>query len=268
MVANESGHTRSLFFSDDKQTEGPRAVTVFLHGLGSSSCFYQTIIPSLTKFTRCLAIDSPGSGLSEIDEGSSSLLDTISQSISSVLKHLDIQDQVVVVGHSMGCIVATSFAARNPHLVKAVVLLGPVDPSPSLEDVFRKRIAVVEKDGLEPLANSIPTAATGSKAGSLQHAFIRSLILGTSTQGYIQLCDAIATAKSPLYSSINVPLLIIAGMEDKTAPMLGCQNILKAYRTIQENKRLEVLDGVGHWHCVEAPDLVAHLISSFVSRTI
>ena len=120
-------------------------------------------------------------------------------------------------------------------------------------------------EGLESLANSVPTAATGSRAGPLQHAFIRSLILGTSPEGYISLCGVIAEGKQPSYGQIKVPLLILAGEEDKTAPMSGCEAILHAYGTSEDQKRIEVLSGVGHWHCVEDPDSVGNHVYSFIS---
>lgn len=87
-------------------------------------------------------------------------------------------------------------------------------------------------DGLEPLANSIPTSATGTKSEPLQHAFIRSLILGTSNEGYISLCTVIAEATKLDYKSINVPLLIIAGSDDRTASLASSEEILEEYGTI------------------------------------
>ncbi len=119
-------------------------------------------------------------------------------------------------------------------------------------------------DGLETLANTIPTAATGSKSNSLQHAFIRSLILSTPPEGYISLCSVIANAQGPEYEKIMVPLLIIAGEEDKTAPKEQSKRILENYGTEGRRKRIEVLMGVGHWHCLERGDEVARLVGDFI----
>jgi len=116
------------------------------------------------------------------------------------------------------------------------------------------------------LANTIPAAATGSKAGPLQHAFIRSLILGTSSQGYMSLCQVIARAAQPNYEKIKVPLLIIVGTEDKTAPLASSEAILNAYGTQKDEKKIEVLDRVGHWHCVEAPEAVTRLTLQFFQK--
>jgi pimeloyl-ACP methyl ester carboxylesterase len=59
-------------------------------------------------------------------------------------------------------------------------------------------------------------------------------------------------------------MLIIAGDEDKSAPLTGCEFILGQLGS--KSKSLEVLKGVGHWHCVEAGDEVARFVSAFCER--
>jgi esterase/lipase len=115
---------------------------------------------------------------------------------------------------------------------------------------------------MELLAASIPTAATGSKSSPLVHAFIRSMLLGTSPAGYISLCKAIAEAPVPQYRKIEIPLLIIAGSEDKSAPIEGINHILEQYRS--KKKELRFLEGVGHWHVLEAYLQVQVLIIEFL----
>lgn len=119
-------------------------------------------------------------------------------------------------------------------------------------------------DGLEPLANTVPTAATGIDADDLRRAFVRSLILGTSNEGYISLCSVIAEAKQPDYGSIKVPLLILAGSDDKTAPLSSSEAIAKAYGTDESQKKVHVLNGVGHWHCIEDAEGVANVATHFI----
>lgn len=61
---------------------------------------------------------------------------------------------------------------------------------------------------------------------------------------------------------MQCPVLIIAGEEDKSAPLRSCQFIFEELSS--QEKRLEVLKGVGHWHCVEAGDEVGRLVKGFV----
>jgi len=89
------------------------------------------------------------------------------------------------------------------------------------------------------------------------------LILGTSPEGYISLCNVIAKASKPEYSNITVPLLILVGSEDKTAPLSGAEAILNAYGTSKDEKKIEILDGICHWHCVEAPEAVGQRVLDF-----
>lgn len=94
------------------------------------------------------------------------------------------------------------------------------------------------------------------------HGFIRSLILGTSPAGYISLCKAIAESPTPDYKSITIPQLIIAGAEDKSAPIEGVEVIMEGYAS--EKKELRILEGVGHWHVVEAYEEVQSFIGEFL----
>lgn len=114
---------------------------------------------------------------------------------------------------------------------------------------------------MEPLATSIPFAATSNKSSPLVHAFIRALLLGNSPKGYISLCKAIAEAPVPQYRNIKVPLLIIGGADDMTARLDGSY-ILEEYGS--ENKELRVLEGVGHWHVIEAYLQVQDMIDEFL----
>lgn len=117
---------------------------------------------------------------------------------------------------------------------------------------------------MEPMANTIPSGATGSGASALSKSFIRELILNQNPKGYAALCHAIANAPSIDYSAINKPFLLIAGEEDKSASLDGCQYI---FENVQgKEKRMEVLAGVGHWHCVEAPEEIGRVVKHFVEN--
>jgi pimeloyl-ACP methyl ester carboxylesterase len=82
----------------------------------------------------------------------------------------------------------------------------------------------------------------------------------------MSLCNVIAKAKQPNYGRINVPLLILSGADDKTTPLSGSEAILNAYGTAEESKRIEILAGVGHWYCVEAPEEVGSHVLSFIKN--
>lgn len=158
-------------------------------------------------------------------------------------------------------IVGAHLAAERSDRVVAAVLIGPVYPNEGVVPVFEKRIEAVQKDGMQPMADTVPQTAVGSKASPLASAFIRELLLGQDPAGYCSNCRVIINAKPPNYSKINIPILILAGEEDKSAPLEGCKRMFEEIGTSE--KKLEVMKGIGHWHCLEAFEDVAKLIEGF-----
>lgn len=113
------------------------------------------------------------------------------------------------------------------------------------------------------MANTIPNGATGRNATAIQKGFIREMLMAQDPEGYIANCKAIEHATPPDYANVKCPTLIIAGDQDKSAPLSGCEYILGELGANQ--KTLEVLQGVGHWHCIEAPNEVGPLICAFIA---
>lgn len=80
---------------------------------------------------------------------------------------------------------------------------------------------------MEALADTIPGSATGSRATALHRAFVRALIMAQEPEGYASLCSVIADSEAPDYRTIRCPVLIIAGADDKTAPLSSSEMILQ-----------------------------------------
>ncbi|KAF2268591.1 3-oxoadipate enol-lactone hydrolase [Lojkania enalia] len=237
-----------------------RETFIFHHGLGSSQDYYQAIALGLQKHHfRCITFDATGSGRSSYTQIEQSI-ESLSADVIAILDALGVS-KAVVVGHSMGGIVAANLAAERNDRVVAAIFIGPVYPNKSVVSVFEKRIQTVEKEGMESLANTIPNGATGKAASPLAKAFIRELLLAQDPAGYISSCRVIINAKPPSYGKIAVPVLILVGEEDKSAPLEGCQKMYDELGTSE--KRLEVMKGIGHWHCLEAFEEVGRHILSF-----
>jgi pimeloyl-ACP methyl ester carboxylesterase len=271
-------HYADIGPSEDSNIAVPTTL-LMIHGLGSSQNFYFPILSWLKDF-RCIIPDTSGAGRSPFPGGGLTIFD-IANHAHALMSKLGIQ-KAIIVGHSMGGTVASDFASRYPERTSAVVAIGPVNPNLDAARIFETRVQIVAKgsllcfiqgpnvqtrltgwyeDGMEPIADSIPKAATGSESTALHHAFIRELILAQDPAGYIAHCKVIINAKKPDYAAVKAPFLIIAGQEDKSAPLDGCVSILNSISSSQ--KILELLEGVGHWHCVEASNEVGRVMSEF-----
>ncbi|EYE98065.1 alpha/beta fold hydrolase [Aspergillus ruber CBS 135680] len=257
-------NTHKIHYADSHPDGAPSngLTFIFIHGLGSSQNFYYPVIPYLTPKHRCITLDTYGAARSEYT-GQPISIASIAQDVVSVLSKFQVP-QAVVVGHSMGGLVVTLLGANYADRVKGIIAIGPTHPSETLVNVMTKRAETVSQSGMEPMANTIPFGATGTGASALSKSFIRELILNQTPKGYAALCNAIASAPSIDYSAINKPFLLIAGEEDKSASLDGCHFI---FDNVQgKEKRMEVLAGVGHWHCVEAPDQVGRAVLDFVEN--
>lgn len=84
-----------------------------------------------------------GSGLSKYN-GSEQSIQSIAADAREVLSSLKVNtEDVVVVGHSMGGMVASHLTSS--YRFKGVVLIGPVHPNPNAATVFGKRIETVQQ---------------------------------------------------------------------------------------------------------------------------
>lgn len=257
---------KKIHYADWPPTNGqpPRETFLLVHGLGSSQNYYAAVAPHLTAAGyRVIALDTTGQGRSPYT-GIEQTAESLATDMADALDALSIA-RAVVVGHSMGGITVPTLAALRPERVAAVVLLGPVYPNPGMREPFGARIASVTQHGMQPMADSIPYSAVGSRATALHRAFIRELLLGSQPDGYVSMCRVILHSMDhiPAYGRITCPFYVIAGEEDKSAPLEGCQRILNEVGTPSGEKKLDVLKGWGHWMAVETPDEVGRLIVDF-----
>ncbi|WP_309123767.1 alpha/beta hydrolase [Arthrobacter sp.] len=96
---------------------------VLVHGIGVSARYFERLAAELAKNSAVYAVELPGFGPSPWPRRALSVPE-LGEIVVAVLRRLDLTG-VVLVGHSMGCQVATETAALAPELVHKLVLLGP-----------------------------------------------------------------------------------------------------------------------------------------------
>lgn len=236
---------------------------VFVHGLGSSQNFFYGLLPSLISKCNAILMDNVGSAQSPpTDPGPT--LDSIVADVNAVMDFFGIKDNVILVGHSIGGMIAVRSAELDTSgRIKKLVLVGPLHPRVEATEMFSARIALVEKEQtLLGVADFMPHSATGSKATGVQKAFIRALLAQQPPQGYIGLCKVIASSTPPGYSNVKIPALILVGKDDKNTPYEGCVKVIE--ENLGGEVKVDFYEGVGHWHCIEVPDQVISSILAFI----
>jgi len=111
---------------------GKGKVVVLLHGLAASKEIWEPLAEELVANNwRVVVPDLLGFGDSPKPQWNKYTVREHARMVKATLRRLGIKRPVTVMGHSMGCLVATHLAATRPGLVKRLVLYEP----PLLGDV-------------------------------------------------------------------------------------------------------------------------------------
>jgi pimeloyl-ACP methyl ester carboxylesterase len=93
------------------ETSGSGAPLLLIHGLTESRRMWDPLLPALAADHTVLAVDLPGHG--ESAPGASYAIDAMADEVAAVVRSVGM-DAPTVVGHSLGGVVATAYAAMHP----------------------------------------------------------------------------------------------------------------------------------------------------------
>lgn len=116
---------------------------VLLHGIASSSVTFANVVPLITDSHRVVALDLLGFGESPMPEAATYTVEEHAAAVLRTLRKLRLREPVVLVGHSMGALIAIRIAATAPRRVgKLVVVSPPVYVTPDAVGDWRDRAAL------------------------------------------------------------------------------------------------------------------------------
>ncbi|QWT23596.1 alpha/beta hydrolase [Subtercola sp. PAMC28395] len=98
---------------------------VLLHGVASSSVTFANVVPLIQQNHRCIAIDLLGFGGSPIPENCDYTIGDHAAAVERAIRNLHLKTPFVLVGHSMGSLIAARLAARTRLSIEKVVLVSP-----------------------------------------------------------------------------------------------------------------------------------------------
>jgi len=105
--------------------EGTGPTVVLLHGIASSSVTFQNVIPHLRDTHRLVAIDLLGFGESPMPQDIDYTLDDHADAAARTLRTLNLPGPIILVGHSMGGLIAPRLAVKRPQWFSHLVLVSP-----------------------------------------------------------------------------------------------------------------------------------------------
>lgn len=263
--------------------DGPLLVCV--HGLGGSLLNWSALAPLLTPTCRVLALDLAGFGRTQGGTNPTSV------EANQQLLHRFLTDvagtPAIVVGNSMGGLIAAMQGSAHPDTVAGLVLLDPALPTsirarphPLVAFAFglyavpplgrallngRRRARTPEQSAMDVLRLCC------SDPGRVPAQVLRQHVaLARERQSYpdvdaqfLMAARSLLTllsrgrAHRQMLGGITAPVMLLHGDEDRLVPLAAARTAAAAHPAW----RFEVAEGVGHVPQLEAPEWTAgHLL--------
>ncbi len=232
-----------------------------LHGWGRSLDALRPLGELLANQYRVVLVDLPGFGLSPIppeasNDGGGWDTRQYAERVKQLLDQLSI-DSCILVGHSFGGRLSVQLAARYPHLVKALILIGSHGLSrqrPPLEEVrirvIRFLVACAKKiDGL--IGTRLFAHYFAPKFGSADYKAagdLRKTLVKTVNE------DLQAQARA-----ITSPALLLWGSKDTATPT----DLAYKYHSLIADSELQIFPDKGH---EPFSDVGSHLCATYIER--
>lgn len=105
--------------------EGAGPPVILVHGIASSSVTFELLVPLLVDRHRAISIDLLGFGESPAPADSHYTIEDHVAALSRTIRSLGLDRKFVLVGHSMGSLIATRYAAIHPKRLSRLVLVSP-----------------------------------------------------------------------------------------------------------------------------------------------
>src|SRR5680860_454451 len=235
--------------------EGSGPVVILVHGIASSSVTFRSVIPLLTPRHRVIAVDILGFGDSPAPEDCEYTLDDHVASLAATIRSLKLDEPFILVGHSLGSLIGTRYAARNPRRVSRLVLVGPpvyLSPTEIGDPRVRSRVSAYLRAYEFLRANKDFTLANAAIISRLLPKGIFEITTKSWTPFVKSLehCIESQTVVSDV-AGLNIPVAVVYGSLDAfIAP--GSMTVIERMRHVRTYR-------------VEAND---HLIRPRLARTV
>jgi 3-oxoadipate enol-lactonase len=238
-----------------------RVPLVFINSLGTDFRIWDNVIPHFADRFRIIRYDKRGHGLSDCPPGPYSIRDH-SDDLASLLDYLQV-NEAIVVGISVGGLIALDYAINHPQQVKGLVL-SDTGAKLGTAEYWNERIEAVRTHGLDHLAEPILTrwfAPIFLEQRPAEYQGYSNMLTRTPADGYNGTCAALGAAdlREPA-RTITAQALVLCGAEDlATPPEVG-----RELAQTLPNARFERIAQAGHLPCIEQPDVMAGKIDQFL----
>jgi 3-oxoadipate enol-lactonase len=234
---------------------------VFINALGTDLRIWEEVARHFVSRYPVVRYDKRGHGLSDSPPAPYSIHD-FSTDLLGLLKHLELS-KVILLGISVGGMIALDFAASWPQRVHSMVLCDTA-PVIGTADLWNERIDRLRQNGMHSMAEAILArwfAPTFKERSPAAYRGYYNMLTRMPVEGYTGTCEAIRDADlTEATRTIRAHSLILCGTEDVSTP----PDLVRGLVELMPNAEFQEIPGAGHSTCIEQPDAVAKQIERFL----
>ncbi len=239
---------------------------VLLHGLAGNARTWERQFGAFFDQFRITAWDAPGYGESDLVTAN---IETYADTLVAFTESLGI-DRFILLGHSMGGIVAGNAAGRYADRVRGLILsctmLGRKQTKGSpLSQKYLARLS--QLDELDPMeygrARAKSMTAPGCDPAILEH--FAGIAAETRKDGLEAAARVISEADNELaFAGLSMPVLVLAGDVDRTVTKDFTEDMIAAVPEAVPTLQSIFLPGVAHAPYMEDADAYNVVLSDFL----
>jgi 3-oxoadipate enol-lactonase len=243
--------------------QGP--AIVFVHGLGGSiHSWWAQLAACEARGIRAVAYDQRGAGLSTKPVGPYSA-EGWARDLERLLDALELE-RPLLVGHSVGCMIAEQASARLGERVEGLVTIGgALRWRDEAAPVFEERVKLARAGRMDEIADTVAQTGLSEARRSedpVLTGLFRDLIASNDPEAYAECSAATASARMIDTDKVVCPALACCGELDPVTPPAFAEAIADAL----PNGKTAVVEGAAHWCQLEAPGVVNEILLGFAKE--
>ena len=231
---------------------------VLLHGISSGAASWLGVAQALAPRVRVLAWDAPGYGDSTPLAAAAPHDADYARVLAQSLPALGVR-RCLLVGHSLGALMAAPFAVAAPHVVQRLVLISPAGgygaPAKAEQQakVRGNRLTALAEKGVAGLAAAIDQRLVSPHGSDAARQWVRWNTARMHAAGYAQAVELLcASDLGQAAGKLAMPVQVWVGDCDVVTTPAACQ----AWAGLLDAP-FALLEGAGHASPVEQPAAIA-----------
>lgn len=271
-MRDDQGETKEMHFrlsnglSLAYRTRGAGRTVVFLHPIGTCGAFWDGVVERIVDQYRCVAIDLRGHGDSDVPSQGFSLDDLAADVIE--LLRMERATGAVLVGCSLGGMVAQGIALKAPELLAGIVLAGTgYKHTPEGRNAMQER-ADASRQGMPGMVATALARWFPAPFLALNPPEVRACRAWLGDDEPMVVSWAWEAVRDLDYSErikdIGLPALVLRGSLDIASPRDTLQEMAK----LLPRARYVEIDGAGHLAPLEQPAAFSAKLREFLERDV